>query len=149
MLSIGLGLTDIAPKYTNEVWSFKMSYSHGELEISIVGNVITAVFIGSFNYEGALDYSNRMKSIITSLKEKPFVMVIDNTKLEGGTPEGFEELEIFNSWLNQTQLKAKAFIMNSEVNRAIIENRTPSLSSQNTCFFSNYQEANEWLETFG
>jgi len=125
-----------------------MSYSHGEIEISLVDNVITVVFIGSFNYESVLDYSNRIKSIVTSLKEKPFVMIIDNTKLEGATPEGFEELDVFNSWLNQTQLKAKAFIMNSEVNKAIIESRTPSLSSQNTCFFSNYQEANEWIETF-
>jgi hypothetical protein len=125
-----------------------MSYPHGEIKISIVDNIITAVFIGSFNYESVLDYSNRIKSTVASLKEKPFVMIIDNTQLEGATPEGFEELEIFNSWLNQTQLKAKAFIMNSEVNKAIIESRTPSLSSQNTCFFSSYQEANEWLEAF-
>lgn len=74
--------------------------------------------------------------------------MIDNTKFEGCTPEGFTELEAFNSWLSQTQLKAKAFIIKSEINKQIIENRTPSLSLQNTCFFSNYQEANEWLKNF-
>ena len=125
-----------------------MSYCHGEVIISLAGNIITAIFIGSFNYEGAVDYSKRIKSIVTSLEKKPFVMIIDNTKLEGGTPEGFEELEAFNSWLNQTQLKAKAFVMTSGVNRRIIESRTPSLSLQNTCFFSNYQDANEWLKNF-
>jgi hypothetical protein len=125
-----------------------MSYCHGEVKISLTDNIITATFIGSFNYEGAVEYSRRIKSIVSSLEERPFVMIIDNTELEGGTPEGFEELEAFNSWLNQTQLKAKAFIMTSGVQKRIIESRTPSLSLQNTCFFSNYQEANEWLKNF-
>jgi hypothetical protein len=125
-----------------------MSYCHGEIKISLTDNIITAVFIGSFNYEAAVDYSNRIKSIVYSLEKRPFVMLIDNIELEGATPEGFEELEAFNSWLNQTQLKAKAFVMTSEVHKRIIESRTPSLSSQNTCFFSNYQEANEWLKNF-
>jgi len=125
-----------------------MSVSHGEIEISIKVNVITAVLSGSFNGEGVLNYSNRIRSIVLSLKEKSFVMIIDNTKFEGCTPEGFTELDAFNSWLNQTQLKAKAFIIKSEINKQIIENRTPSLSLQNTRFFSNYQEANEWLVNF-
>jgi len=127
---------------------FQMSVSHGEIEISLVDNVITAVLIGSFNDKGVLDYANKIKTVVTSLKEKSFVMMIDNTKFEGCTPEGFKELDAFNYWLSQTQLKAKAFIINSEINKQIIENRTPSLSLQNTRFFSNYQEANEWLEKF-
>lgn len=125
-----------------------MSYSHGEIEITLVGSVITAVFSGSFNYEGVLEYSNRIKSLVISLKEKPFIMIIDITDLEGGTPEGFEELDIFNAWLNQTQLKAKAFIMKGDINKEIIESRTPSLSSQNMRFFSCYQDANEWLKNY-
>jgi len=75
-------------------------------------------------------------------------MMIDNTNFEGCTPEGFKELNTFNSWLCQTQLKAKAFIIKSEINKQIIKNRTPSLSLQNTRFFSNYQEANDWLKSF-
>jgi len=125
-----------------------MSYCHDEVKISVTDNIITAIFIGSFNYEAAVDYSNRIKSIVTSLEERPFVMLIDNIELEGATPEGFEELEAFNTWLNQTQLKAKAFVMTSEVHKEIIKNRTPSLSSQNICFFSNYQEAYKWLKNF-
>jgi len=125
-----------------------MSVSHGKMEIHLEGNVITAVFIGSFNYEAVLDYSDKIQSIVTALKEKAFVMIIDNTKLEGCTPQGFEELNVFNSWLSQTQLKAKAFIINNEMNKQIIKKRTPSLALQNTCFFSNYQDANEWLENF-
>jgi len=125
-----------------------MSGSHGEIEISFVDNVITAVLCGSFNHEGVLNYSNKVRSIVTSLKEKSFVMMIDNTRFEGCTPEGFKELETFNSWLSQTQLQAKAFIIKSEINKQIIQNRTPSLSLQNSRFFSTYQEANEWLENF-
>lgn len=62
-------------------------------------------------------------------------MMIDNTKFEGCTPEGFEVLDAFTSWLNQTQLKAKAFIMKSEINEQIIQIRTPSLSLLNARFF--------------
>jgi hypothetical protein len=125
-----------------------MSDSHGGIEIFLVNNVITAVLVGSFNDAGVLDYSKKIQSIVASLKEKPFVMMIDNTKFEGCTPEGFKELDVFNSWLSNTQLKAKAFIIKNEVNKQIIKSRTPSLSSQNTCFFSNYQAANEWLRNF-
>jgi hypothetical protein len=125
-----------------------MQNFHGEIEISLDDNVITALFSGSFNYECVHDYAKRIKLIVASLEQKAFFMMIDNTNFEGCTPEGFEELDIFNAWLNQTQLKAKAFIITSEVNRHIIETRTPALSSQNTCFFSDHQTAYQWIESF-
>jgi len=37
-----------------------MSVSHGEIKISLVDNVITAVLIGSFNDVGVLNYSNEI-----------------------------------------------------------------------------------------
>lgn len=125
-----------------------MALSHGDLEICVLDNVITVAFIGSFNAEGIRNYAIKMQSIVTSLKEQPFFMIINNSKFEGATPEGFEELNVFNTWLNNTQIKAKAFIINSETNKQIIINRTPSLLLQNTKFFSNYQEAKMWLTKF-
>lgn len=62
-------------------------------------------------------------------------MIIDITKVEGGTPEGFEELDFLNCWLNKTQLKAKAFVINSDVNKNILLSRNSSLSLQNVKFF--------------
>lgn len=125
-----------------------MLSSHGEIDIDLNDNVITAVFSGSFNYEGICEYAKRIKEIVTSLDQKSFFMIIDNTNLEGCTPEGFEELDTFNTWLNPAQLKAKAFIITSEVNKHIIEMRTPALSSQNTSFFSDHQAAYQWIESF-
>ncbi|MEI6894751.1 MAG: hypothetical protein V5789_08990 [Colwellia sp.] len=125
-----------------------MLLSHGEIEISRIDNVITSVFIGAFNVESLRDYTKKIKSIVTALNDKPFAMIIDDTKLEGGTPEAFEELESLNAWISNTQLKAKAFVINSELNKEIILARTPSLSLQNAKFFLNHQEANAWLETF-
>ncbi len=123
-----------------------MTDPHGKVEIRLVDNIITTAFIGAFNYEGILDYTNKIQSIVMSLKEK-FIMIVDNTRYEGCTPEGFDQLDIFNSWLSQTQLKAKAFIIKSVIHKQIIETRTPSLSLQKACFFSNYQDAHEWLES--
>lgn len=125
-----------------------MYLSHGELEMYLVDNVIKAAFKGAFNTKGLLEYISKVQSIVTSLQEKPFVMIIDNTNFEGCTADGFEELNFFNSWLNKTQLKAKAFIISNEMNKHIILNRTPSLSFHNTKFFLDYQAANVWLKKF-
>jgi hypothetical protein len=81
-------------------------YSHGKIKISLVYNVITAVFIGSFNYEAALDNSNRIRTIVTYLKEV-----------------GVEESGAFNYWLSYLQLKAKYFIFKNEINKQIITRR--------------------------
>jgi len=125
-----------------------MPLSHGKVEVSLEGNVISAVFIGSFNAESVCEYGNTVKSIVMSLEDRSFVMLIDNTKLDGGTPEAFSELEAINAWVNNTRLKAKAFIINCEINKQIMLHRTPSLALQNVNFFSTHQEANAWLEKF-
>jgi hypothetical protein len=125
-----------------------MPLSHGEFEVCLEYNVITAKAIGAFNYECVLNYTNEIKLFVTHLKEKAFCMIIDNSKFEGCTPEGFVVLDDFNSWLNSSELKAKAFIINSEVNKQIILDRTPSLSFQNIQFFSDHKEANQWVRNF-
>lgn len=132
----------------NESRELKMFQSHGEVEISVVDNIITIACIGCFNAEFVRNYASKIHSVVTSLNDKPFVMIIDNTKFEGCTPEGFEELELINIWLNSTKLKAKAFIIYSEINTQIISARSPSLSLQNIKFFSSSEEAKEWVKKF-
>ncbi len=125
-----------------------MRIAHGECEISVVDNIITCVFIDSFNVEAVHCYANKIKSILSALKEKKFAMIIDATNFVGGTPDAFDEMDIFNSWLSKTPLKAKAFIIGSQVHQHIILSRTPSLSLQNVNFFANAQEANMWVKKF-
>ncbi|MEI6896941.1 MAG: hypothetical protein V5786_05560 [Psychromonas sp.] len=125
-----------------------MRVAHGNTEISVVDNIISCACIGSFNLEGVYLYIDEIKSIISSLKEKEFAMIIDNTKFVGCTPDAFEEMEVYSTWLCKTKLKAKAFVIKSQVNKNIILHRTPSLSSQNIAFFSHYSEAHAWVKKF-
>ncbi|MEI6896942.1 MAG: hypothetical protein V5786_05565, partial [Psychromonas sp.] len=100
----------------------------------------------SFNMEGVHCYTGKIKTILSALKEKNVGLIIDNNNFVGGTPDAFDEMEVFNSWLCKKTLKAKAIIIKSQVNKQIILHRNPSLSLQNVSFFTNFQEAHAWVK---
>lgn len=108
-------------------------------------NIISSKFEGSFNDTTALIYVNSVKKIIADLNQQPFAMLIDDLLLEGGTPEAYEHLNAYNSWLKGQALVAKAMIINNNVHKQIILQRSPSLLEQNIAFFTSPSEAQVWL----
>ena len=116
--------------------------------MSLIGdNIIFAEFCGSFDNHALQRYSKQIKKLVSTFNGSPFAMLIDDLKLEGGTPEAYKVLNEYNQWLNQQAIVAKAFIINNNVNKQIILKRSPALLEQNIAFFTDKNSAKDWLNT--
>lgn len=124
-----------------------MSHEHGETKVALEGSLIRAKFIGSFNPAGVKAYASKIEGLLTQLNGQPFIMLIDNLQLVGGTPEAYKVLDEYNQWLNGQNLVAKAIVISSEFKAKIIDSLTPALKTQNMRYFTEKKEALDWLET--
>lgn len=122
------------------------SLSHGTSQVSAQDGVIEARFIGSFNALGVQEYARKVKALVAGFDGAKFSMLIDNTGFEGGTPEAYQTLDSYNDWLNSQALIAKAFVIQSTMNRHILMQRTPALATQKVAFFTDINEARAWLK---
>lgn len=122
-----------------------MAAGHGHSHVIRDGNIIRATLEGAFNLEGAGQYEKQARREIGSFNGAPFLMLVDNTEVEGGTPEAYSELDRFNQWQNTQALVAKAIIVTQSLLKEILLQRTPNLSMQNSAFFDNEAEALCWL----
>ena len=120
---------------------------HGEVLFTVEDNIIIAKAIGSFNEEGAYDYTNGFKDRIGQLGSQPFAILVDNLLMEGATPEAFKVLEAYNQWLNDKPLVAKAFVVKSRVTTSIVTAHSPSINQQTVENFSTKEDALQWLRT--
>lgn len=119
---------------------------HGKVIISLEDNyVIESKLIGSFNEIGALEYTEKIKKLIHSLGETPFSILVDNSQLEGGTPESYEIVEQYNVWLKQKKLVAKAIVVPNLATPELIGSRCPTIATQNIQYFKSYDEAKKWI----
>ena len=122
-----------------------MEIKHGKIDISVEGQIVIARYIGLFNREGVQAELERLKTIITQLPEGPFAMLVDDLKLEGGTPDAYDEVEAFNRWLQDYPMIAKATVVESTVKLKILEARIPSRQQQNSRAFMSMEDAQAWL----
>ncbi len=120
---------------------------HGDVQISIEGNIIIATLTGAFNKEGAIKYTEEVKSIIKPLKGEKYAILVDNFNMEGGTPEAYQVLEEYNQWLNKTNIVAKAIVVKTLVTTELIKSWSPSIKLQNTESFQEKELALKWLNT--
>jgi len=125
-----------------------MNNEHGEALIHIEENIIVAKLNGSFNKEGAKKYTNGMKKAVKELQGESFLMLVNDLKLEGGTPEALQELEKYNCWLTTQKLIAKAMVVKSNMLIEIIDKFSPSQKLQKHAFFDNEKDAYNWLKSF-
>lgn len=119
---------------------------HGDIDLSLDGNIIIATFVGSFNEECIVEYSDNIKAMVAEFGDQPFAILVDNRKLEGGTPEAYGVLEGYNQWLLTTKIVAKAFITPSSITMDIINSYAPSIKVQNSKNLSSKEEALDWLK---
>jgi hypothetical protein len=122
-----------------------MVIAHGEVSIEVQGNIIIVRTAGSFNEYGAKKYTDGIKTIVGELKDQSFSILINNLQFEGGTPEAYEELESYNSWLNKQKLIGKAMIITSSITLAVIDKLSPSRASQQIRCFNNETDGMNWL----
>ncbi len=124
-----------------------MHNEHGEVHIHREGNIIVSELNGAFNMEGAQKYIQGMKEAVKEFQGKSFLMLVNDLKLEGGTPEAFQELEQYNHWLTTQNLIAKAIVLESIVTIDLIDRLSPSQKQQTYKIFDNENDAFTWLRS--
>lgn len=122
-----------------------MASAHGKYSVEVDGDIIDVSLSGNFNKEGIVAYSERVREAVLAMAGKPFAMLIDSRLIEGGTPDAYDALEKYNHWLSTQKLIAKAVVMKNVVAQAILAQRTPTLTKQNTLYFDNRDDAVKWL----
>jgi len=123
-----------------------MGNQHGEVQILLEGNIIIATLIGAFNGKGAIKYTEGVKSIVKNLKGKKYAILVDNSNMEGGTPEAYQVLEEYHQWLNETNLVAQAIVVKTLITSELIKSLSPSVKLQTTKSFQDKELAFEWLK---
>ncbi|WP_286234544.1 hypothetical protein [Thalassotalea sediminis] len=121
--------------------------SHGTHQIVRQDNILLVKLIGSFNETGVHAYVDAVKKHIAAIHGKGFAMLINDTEVDGGTPEAYQVLNDYNNWLNSQPVIAKAFVLESLALKHIILARTPALKKQNIEFFADDNSAIAWLKT--
>lgn len=123
-----------------------MTLAHGEHCVSVDNNIIRVVMSGAFNEFTIIDACAQITKSIESLTPQPFCILNDVRNVEGGTPEGFEESNQFNLWLESQKMIAKAIVTNSIAFREINEARVRESSNQLVQYFATTEDAEAWLE---
>ncbi len=124
-----------------------MDIEHGQVSIMLQDNIIVVKLTGAFNEHGAKHYTDGVRKCVDGFNGKPFSILIDNLALLGGTPEAYEELEKYNSWLNRQNMVAKAMLINSKVALDLMNTLSPSRKLQNSQNFTNEQDAIAWIKS--
>ncbi|NMP30233.1 hypothetical protein HII17_01555 [Thalassotalea sp. M1531] len=119
--------------------------AHGEFNVVLNGNAIESKLKGSFNDVGFSDYVETVKRNVAKLADLPFVMMIDNSEFEGGTPEAYVVFEEYSKWISTQHVIAKVYLVSSFVQKEIMLQQTPELQNQNIEFFKEKSEARDWL----
>ncbi|OUR61817.1 hypothetical protein A9Q74_07860 [Colwellia sp. 39_35_sub15_T18] len=125
-----------------------MHNEHGEALIYVKDNIIVAELIGAFNEEGAKKYTQDIKNIVNESQNKNIFILVNDLKVEGGTPEAYQELEKHNHWLTTHNLIAKAIVIKSAATVELLEKLSPSQKQQNCKIFDNESDAFTWLRSF-
>lgn len=121
-------------------------FIHGGSEVIVQNEIIIVRLSGMFNELGVKKFTDAVRQFVGSLNGRAFGVLINDLKLEGGTPEAYAELEEYNQWLNTQQLVAKAMVIESSTHRDIINKLSPSRSQQNIEYFKSEQDALIWLK---
>lgn len=124
-----------------------MNIEHGDVAIEVLGNIIIVRTVGAFNEYGARRYTQGIKTIIEGLQGQSFSILINNLEFQGATPEAYQELEIYNAWLNQQKLIAKAMVITSSITLDVIDKLSPSRAAQKNMSFDNEKDAMTWLQS--
>ncbi len=103
--------------------------------------------VGAFNIEGVDKVIEELTLAIERFDQKEFKLFFDYLQTEGGTPEAFEKINECNIWLNSQNMVAKAVLIKSSINFAILESRTPARKNQNSKRFEDKASAIAWLKS--
>lgn len=123
-----------------------MPNSHGTFYLRQEDSIVFITLIGPFNEYGLRELAHNLKSRVIALEGKAFAILVNDTEMEGATPEAYEELNELNVWLNTQKMVAKAVVIKYDLTIDIIKSRAPALKPQNIKTFHTEEKAVEWLK---
>ncbi|AXT37819.1 hypothetical protein D1814_03575 [Alteromonas sp. BL110] len=122
-----------------------MSRNLSNASIVYANGIITTKLYGIFNESSAESYREDLFKLVMGLKGKPFALLADISLVEGATPEAFDIVKHIIKRLPEMGLIAKAYVYKGPVIRGIMYQRIPELASMDYLFFTDDQEAYQWL----
>ncbi|MHC6646034.1 hypothetical protein ACYTPF_05670 [Alteromonas sp. HB246098] len=122
-----------------------MSKNLSNASISHANGIITTKLYGTFNESSAESYRAELFKLVMGLKGKPFALLADISQVEGATPEAFDMVKHIINRLPEMGLVAKAYVYKGPVIRGIMYQRIPELASMDYLFFTDNEEASQWL----
>ena len=122
-----------------------MSKNLSNASISHTNGIITTNLYGIFNESSAESYRAKLFELVMRLKGKPFALLADISQVEGATPEAFDMVKHIINRLPEMGLIAKAYVYKGPVIRGIMYQRIPELASMDYLFFTDNEEAYQWL----
>ena len=118
---------------------------HGHFNIELQGDLLMVTVHDTFNYEGALAYSEALTAQVRELGTTPFSLVIDLTQFSGCTPEGWREVYKLNDYLLSTPMLRKALVVTKALDVAFAEKSNQQGLKSNTRIFDTMSSAIDWL----
>jgi len=115
------------------------------LSISYNDGIITSKLYGVFNGRSAEEYRERLFKLVMGLNMKPFALLVDISEVEGATPDAFDMVKHIVNRLPEMGLIAKAYVYKGPVIRGMMFQRIPELKHMDYLFFTDFDEASQWL----
>lgn len=122
-----------------------MSRNQSNASIVYANGIITTKLYGIFNESSAESYREELFELVMRFKGKPFALLADISQVEGATPEAFDMVKHIINRLPEMGLIAKAYVYKGPVIRGIMYQRIPELTSMDYLFFTDNEEAYQWL----
>ncbi|MCJ8320787.1 MAG: hypothetical protein MJK12_14205 [Colwellia sp.] len=121
--------------------------AHGEYSIELEEGIICLTLDGEFNVESVSNYVKELQILIKSLHDDSFLMLVNNLKLIGATPDAYQESNKHNNWLATQNLLGKATVFPSNFLISIDNKMVPAKRAINHQNFHSIDEARHWLKT--
>jgi hypothetical protein len=122
---------------------------HGSFELKVKNKTLISTLFGAWNYETTIRYSKECKQLVDNLTDEPCGSLVDFTEWELATPDILEVVDELNAWASINNLKYEVVICSLSLQQQLMEQYQESLTSVETKFVKNLEQAYEWLKSMG
>jgi hypothetical protein len=122
---------------------------HGSFELKVKNKTLISTLFGAWNYETTIRYSKECKQLVDNLTDEPWGSLVDFTEWELATPDILEVVDELNAWASINNLKYEVVICSLSLQQQLMEQYQESLTSVETKFVKNLEQAYEWLKSMG
>jgi len=124
-----------------------MFTAHAKNKVIIQDDIILITLSGPCNEYDFKDIAGKVKQAVKKYGGKDFCILVNHLEMQGATPEGYQELETLNQWLNTQKMQAKAIVIKLDCILDTFKARVTALDAQNIQVFDTVEDAMLWLRS--